>query len=211
MPTSPILLAQMETFRSTRDGGLDHPPGFDGSEALAEATPFHRWLRSEGREAYSRFLLTHPGVLFGEGLEHLDVALLDPQVAQYASSSSPWDGAAPSAVVNPRRARLAAGAALLAVSLALAAAVLRGPRREWAAPAALLALCLPFALFVYHGGALEPARHGVVPSLMLRLGALTLLLFALDRLAERRPGSDERTARRRPAETVEAPAEPAPA
>jgi hypothetical protein len=51
----------------------------------------------------------------------------------------------------------------------------------------MLALAVPFAIFVYHGGALEPARHAVIPSTILRLGALMLILLAVDRLLDRRP------------------------
>ena len=51
-------------------------------------------------------------------------------------------------------------------------------------PGFLIGASLPFAIIVYEGGALEPDRHGLVPSVFLRLGVLLLFLFAVDRWLE---------------------------
>ena len=101
MPLSPELLEAMRVHRETGEIVLEHPPGYDTQAALEQATPFHRWLLSEGRGAYTQFLLTHPAVV-AEGFGHLGETLLDPELIHFTPASSAWD-AGPSAAVYPRR------------------------------------------------------------------------------------------------------------
>ena len=185
MPVTTKLLAKMDVHRETGEIVLAYPPADDSPEQLRDATPFQRWLLTEGRSTYTGFLLTHPGVV-AEAFGHLDEVLLDPKVTHFASGASPWSGGPAAAAVYARQTTFAV--AWLAVALGLAAFVgLRfGPRREWLVPAFLIATSLPFAIFVFHAGALEPDRHGLVPSVFLRLGALLLVLFAVDRWLQTR-------------------------
>lgn len=184
MPVTPELLAAME---ADREGGvgLGPPPGDDSPERLSDATPFQRWLLTEGRSTYTRFLLTHPSVV-AEAFEHLGETLLDPEVAHYASDASPWSGGPASATIYPRRSGVAIAWLVLAVGLAAFVALRFGARREWLVPALLIAASLPFAIIVYEGGALELDRHGLIPSVFLRLGVLLLFLFAVDRWLQAR-------------------------
>jgi hypothetical protein len=179
MPVTPALLAEMEESRRRGRDILAYPPTHDSPLALRNATPFQRWLLAEGRSTYTRFLLTHPGVV-DDAFGHLGRGLLDPEVAGFASRASPWTGGPAAAAVYPRRTPLAV--AWLAVALGLAAFVgLRfGPRPEWLVPAFLIATSLPFAIFIYHAD-VELDRHSLMPSVFLRLGALLLVLFAVDR------------------------------
>ena len=187
MPVSPELLEAMRVHRETGQIVLEHPPGYDTPAALEQATPFHRWLLTEGRGAYTRFLLTHPAVV-AEGFGYLGETLLDPELIHFTPDSSAWD-AEPSAAVYPRRKVPLLVLLLGAVTAALCVGLRNGPRREWWAPAFLIASSVPFAILVHHAGALEPDRHGLVPSVFLRLGALLLLLFAIDhRLRARAEG-----------------------
>lgn len=180
MPLTPELLAAMEAHRETGEAVLMSPPGYDTPEALAEASPFHRWLLTEGRSAYASFLLTHPGVIVG-AFGHLEESLLDPDAVRYASAASPWDGDPAASVVYPRQAAVAVVMTVLALALVAFVGLRFGGRRGWWVPGFLLAFSLPFAVFIYHSRGLEPDRHALVPSVLLRLGALVLILFAVDR------------------------------
>lgn len=184
MPATPDVLEAMRVHRETGEIVLEHPPAFDTPDALSGATPFHRWLRTDGRATYTEFLLTRPGV-GAEGFAHLGETLLDPELVSYASDPSAWDAEPLAALVYPRRAVIAVLVPTIAVGLALFVGLRFGPRREWLVPAFLIASSLPFAILVHHGGALEPDRHGLLPSVFLRLGGLLLILFAVDRWLQR--------------------------
>jgi hypothetical protein len=192
MPVTTTLLAAMRVQRETGENVLAYPPSDDSPEELRDATPFQRWLLTEGRSTYTRFLLAHPGVVAG-GFGHLDQVLLDPELSDYASGASPWSGGTAAAVVYPRQTGIVI--AWLPVAMGLAAFVwLRfGPRREWLVPAFLIVTSLPFAIFVFHAGAVEPDRHGLLPSVFLRLGALLLVLFAVDRWLQARHEADRKS------------------
>jgi hypothetical protein len=195
MPVTPELLAAFEGFRE-RGIALEYPPVYDTEEALRNASPFHRWLRTEGRETYTRFLLTHPGVVV-EALEydHLVETLLNPPILIYASHASPWNGRPLVDAIYPPGPRVAIAWLVLALALAAYVGWRFGPRREWLVPGFLLAACLPLAIIVWHAGALQPDRHGLLPSVFLRLGALLLFLFAVDRWLQARDGADRTPAR----------------
>jgi hypothetical protein len=187
MPVTPKLLAAMERQRETESAlaGPGYPPTSDTPEHLRDATPFHRWLLTKGQSAYTRFLLTHPGVV-AEAFGHLGQVLLDPEVAFYASHASPWSGGPAAAAIYPRRASVALAWLALAVGLGAFVGLRFGPRPEWVVPAFLIAASLPLAIIVYHGEVLELDRHGLVSSVFLRLGALLLILFAVDRWLQAR-------------------------
>ena len=185
MPVTPQLLDAMRVLREDEKIVLEYPPAGDEPEDLRGATPFQRWLLTEGRGTYTRFLLTHPGFVAG-AFDHPDVLLLDPELMNHASSASPWSGGPLAAAVYPRRTTLALVWLALALGLAAFVGHRFGPRREWLVPGFLIAVSLPFAIFVYHAGALEPERHALVPSVFLRLGVLLLVLFAADRWLQSR-------------------------
>jgi hypothetical protein len=184
MPATPGLLAEMQT---DREGGppLGLPPTSDSPEQLRDATPFHRWLLTDGRSTYMSFLLTHPGFVAG-AFDHLWQALLNPEFRLYVSSASPWDGRPAAAALYPSTKRRVIAWLVLALGLGAYVGVRFGPRREWAVPVFLIAASLPFAVLVWHAGPLEPDRHALVPSVFLRLGALLMVLFAADRWLEAR-------------------------
>jgi hypothetical protein len=190
MPVSDRFLELSERQRLTgvrpfaHPGELHYSPGNE-----AEFMPFQLWLAEHGRGAYGGYLLTHPGAVL-DGVGPALTALADPRVDRYAANVGPAEapvlsGLAFTGGVWPMALWLA-----VALGLAVAVAARGGARREWALPGFMLAAAAPFALFVYHAGAQELDRHMLVPSLLLRLGALLLIMMALDALVARRAGGD---------------------
>jgi hypothetical protein len=182
MPVTPELLAAMKADREGM-AQLEHPPGYDSPQYLRDATPFHRWLLTDGRSTYTNFLLTHPGVV-AEAFEHLGQTLLNPEIGGYKSAAAPWDAGVASAAVYPDRDLQMVAWLAVALSLGAFVAVRFGPRRDWTVPLFLIVTSLPFAFIVWHGEVLELDRHGLLPSIFLRLGVLLLVLLAADRWLE---------------------------
>jgi hypothetical protein len=186
MPVSARFTELSEQHRETGVRPFEHPGElYYGRVPEERFMPFQLWLADHGRGTYAHYLLTHPGAVAAGIGPSLD-ALLDPGVERYGASVGPAELPVVSALAYAGGPWLMAAWLLIAVALAAVAAIRAGPRREWAVPLFLIAASAPFALFVYHAGAQELDRHELIPSILLRLGALLLALMAVDALARRR-------------------------
>ena len=186
MPTDERFLRLAREYRASGDDPFLHPRDVERHPERPPG-PFaaQRWLMDEGRRVYLRFLLTHPGYV-ARALGDLDHSLLDPDVDRYAPDPPPADVPVLPSVVQPPGIAGPLVLVVLALGAAGLAASRRLARREWAVPLAMMALPLPFALLIWHGEVLELDRHGLIGALSLRLGAVLLLLLAVDGLLSAR-------------------------
>ena len=188
MPTDERFLRLARDYRASGDDPFLHPRDVERHPERPPG-PFEaqRWLMDEGRRVYLRFLLTHPGYV-ARALGDLDRSLLDPDLDRYAPDPPPSEVPVlpsvvqPPGIVGPARARRARPGRRRGSRPAR-----RRARREWAVPLTMMVLPLPFALLIWHGEVLELDRHGLIGALSLRLGAVLLLLLAIDGLLSPRP------------------------
>jgi hypothetical protein len=135
------------------------------------------WVASDGRGAFAAWIMTHPAYLLTEPLRNpertFNNALGDRSF--YAPPDQRELPLVTDALVPNRWVALA----VVAVVAAWATR-----RRRWGSPllivgAATVALAAPHALVSWHSDGMETARHLIVPSLQLYLGALLMVLGAL--------------------------------
>lgn len=155
-----------------------------------EFGPMQRWIRTEGKRAYVRFLLSHPTWLLEAPMT--DGNSLFASTASLAGEplrSHGFRTFLPASIEDMLFARTIAHTAgmamlvLLGVALACAA---RWPRSGWLVPLGLVILAWPHALVVWHGDSMEVTRHALQMNVQLRLGAWVLALYVIDSIAARR-------------------------
>jgi hypothetical protein len=169
--------------------GPDAPPPVvgGGGEApvvyVADDEPSLRrwlaWVASDGQRTFAAWVATHPAYLVTEPLRNpertFNNALGD---RTYYAPLDQRELPLLTDVLVPGR-----WVALAAVAVAAAWAT---RRRRWGSPlllvgAATVALAVPHALVSWHSDGMETARHLMVPSLQLYLGALLMVLGAVGR------------------------------
>ncbi|HEX2564786.1 MAG TPA: hypothetical protein VHK25_12765, partial [Acidimicrobiales bacterium] len=167
--------------------GPDAPPPVvgGGGEApvvyVADDEPSMRkwlaWVASDGQRAFAAWMATHPAYLVTEPLRNpertFNNALGDRSF--YAPADQRELPLVTDALVPNRWVALVVVAAVAAWATR---------RRRWGSPllivgAATVALAMPHALVSWHSDGMETARHLMVPSLQLYLGALLMVLGAL--------------------------------
>jgi hypothetical protein len=167
--------------------GPDAPPPVVGAggEApvvyVADEDPSMRrwlaWVASDGQRAFAAWIATHPAYLVTEPLRNpertFNNALGD---RSYYAPLDQRELPLLTVLLVPSR-----WVALAAVAVAAAWAT---RRRRWGSPllivgAATVALAVPHALVSWHSDGMETARHLMVPSLQLYLGALLMVLGAV--------------------------------
>ena len=181
MPVTDEFLDRAEKYRAGADDPFAHPAGIENPDLRDTFLPFQFWIVDEGRGAYLEFLATHPGYV-ADAFGDLDHTLLDPEVERYQSEDPPWSFGALPYPFYPPGPVLPLVFLTAALALAVIAARRARPPPTWAVPLFLVASSLPFAVLVWHGEVLEIDRHGLIASQFLRLGALLLLIMALDDL-----------------------------
>jgi hypothetical protein len=135
------------------------------------------WVARDGRGAFAAWMATHPAYLLAEPLRSpertFNNALGD---RSFYAPVDQRDVPLVTEVLIPNRS------VVLAVVAAIAAWA--AWRRRWGSPlllvgAATVALALPHALVSWHSDGMETARHLMVPTLQLYLGALLMVLGVL--------------------------------
>jgi hypothetical protein len=135
------------------------------------------WVARDGRGAFAAWMATHPAYLLAEPLRSpertFNNALGD---RSFYAPVDQRDVPLVTEVLIPNRS------VVLAVVAAVAAWA--AWRRRWGSPlllvgAATVALALPHALVSWHSDGMETARHLMVPTLQLYLGALVMVLGVL--------------------------------
>jgi len=138
------------------------------------------WVERDGRQAFAAWVATHPAYLVTEPLRSPERTFNNAfgDRSFYAPLDQRELPVLTDVLVPGRRVALAAVA-----GVALWATL----RRRWGSPllivgAATVALAVPHALVSWHSDGMETARHLMVPSLQLYLGALLMVLGAVDGL-----------------------------
>jgi hypothetical protein len=135
------------------------------------------WVANDGQRAFAAWMASHPAYLVTEPLRNpertFNNALGD---RTYYAPLDQREVPLVTDVLVPGR-----WVALAAVAVAAAWAT---RRRRWGSPllivgAATVALAVPHALVSWHSDGMETARHLMVPSLQLYLGALLMVLGAV--------------------------------
>ncbi|MGH9212980.1 MAG: hypothetical protein ACRD2C_20265 [Acidimicrobiales bacterium] len=135
------------------------------------------WVDSDGRQAFVRWMLTHPDYLLVEPWREPERTFNDADGDR--SFYAPLDMRTIALVTGlsfPPRA--------VAVVLAVAAGAWAVHRRRWRSPlfvvgVACAALAAPHGLLSWHSDAMEAARHLVVPVVQFHLGVLLMVAGAL--------------------------------
>jgi hypothetical protein len=156
--------------------------------------PLGSWIRDRSQGVYASYLATHPGYTLTAPFHGRQQALyssadnasslIDPNLTIYDDNASDRFLPLPSRlepVLFPRGVALVCS--LLALVLAGSALVglLVGPTIVWVVPLAILLTTYPHFLVAWHQSGVEVDRHAFEAALLLRLAALLLAAFAIDR------------------------------
>jgi hypothetical protein len=152
--------------------------------ALYANRPLFEWVRADSRPVYLSFLLTHPGYLAYWPIKDREQLLAPWAWSLFQKDARPVLPEAVESVVYPSNAGRTVF--LLVVVLALTAYFIRLRRREWLLPAVVLFSTPAHLMFVWHADSMEPGRHAVFASILLRVAALWLLILVVDAALERR-------------------------
>lgn len=144
--------------------------------------PWRRWLRAEGRSTLLRYVLAHPTYVVREPRRSPERVFNNGEgVATYRPLALREVPLVDAIFWPPTSV-----AVVLAGAAAITVIVVGG---RWAglgaAGAVAVLTAAPHALVVWHGDGMESARHLLVPAVQLRLGALLLVLAAVDAVAYR--------------------------
>lgn len=201
LPTRNVMVVALRSDpqfeRFFVDHGMPNQPGL--SKLLGQRPPavyyrdprlarFRRWFDSSGEQTYRKWLLSHPGKLFGAPLRDF-ARLYTPNSSELAA----YRGYRPLPRVLPARvdafffpSSSVGLAVLLALAVAgLAFAVIQGRvGRLDAVPLVFLAATLPVAILIWHGDSAERDQHLFQGTALTRLSLLVLILLATDRVLE---------------------------
>ena len=161
--------------------------GWDRSQfaqQLVSSERYHsiaRWIDTEGRAVYVRYLISHPSILFLDPLRHHE-QLLNPLSTEYrnVAALTPIWLSWLSDLLFPRSS-LALGAltALTGIGMVHLWRMKRA-KSIWLVPLFLVVMSPLLMLVVWHSDAIEVERHGFQAAMQLRLGLLILGLWIID-------------------------------
>ena len=173
---------------------------------LSKRLPAGDWGTPRGRHVYLDYLISHPAYTLTAPFSGRKTdsyapnrpsyeAVLAPDTKWYDSKTRWYRPVLPQPIVDALYVPNAIVIAVIAILVALVAtgfAVLRRPEPVWAVPAAGLLLFYPHTLMVWHAAAADLDRHSLVSAITLRLCAVLLAAFVVDRAwrlrnASRRP------------------------
>lgn len=138
-------------------------------------SPWRRWVNIHGRTAFARYVITHPAYLVSEPLQRPEHTF---------DSGRGIDSYRPHGLRSvPFVTGLLWPSVAVTVVLATGAVAAVRWRKVGRSPLVMAGLVLvvtagPHALVVWHSDGMESARHLLIPSAQLRIGALLLLLAA---------------------------------
>jgi hypothetical protein len=144
------------------------------------------WIVENGRRTYARFLLTHPVDTTVPVVRYSDELFGPPQYGLGREAlTHPVD-----TVVYPHAVVPLAVFLVVVLGVAAVAVVRHGTTRVMWIPIVILALTPLHAAFVWHSEPVDVGRHAHLVGVLLRLGAILLLAFAVDLLLSRRRRGD---------------------
>ena len=152
--------------------------------------PWRRWLASDGRSTYTHFLISHPKYLLGQPWDNKE-ELISPDVSGWRPAD--FKAALPTEVQDivypPDNQSLWFWLIPIAVFAVLAVRRVSA-NRLWLVPLFLILSAVPHAIVVWNGDSMDTTRHALLIAVMIRLGAIILLLVALDAFLVRRTRPD---------------------
>lgn len=174
MPVSPALMA----FSGRRANS-------DGYAIVnsAELAKFEKWLYTEGRDVYVKFLLTHPRYVIESPLENVEVLLGRDYFERIpVSEYTPALPTVVNEVLYPEQYfQLYLWLSIFASGFIFATILRRKMRVNWVMFVFLL-LAIPHLYLVWHGDALDIARHAVMGNIQFHLGIWLLIILFVDSL-----------------------------
>lgn len=172
-------------------------PSRPGACVVVTDPRFYEWIRTKGRSAYSRWLLTHPTVAMTDPIrnsgEMLGYRLPVDRFSRYRFA--PASLAERIFFVRNQRVLLAESLfafGLVAFGLAIAPVRRRLSPLGWVVLTALATL-YPHLVVVWTFGALETQRHALAASVTLRIGTVLAVACAIEaaiRARTARPGGE---------------------
>jgi hypothetical protein len=147
----------------------------------AKLGKFEKWLYTEGRTVYTKFLLKHPSYTIDSPLEDIEVLLADDffegiPVPKY----TPALPKVANEILYPERYFYLYLWLSLFLSGFIFAASLRENKKVYWVVFFTLLLAIPHLYLVWHGDALDVARHAVIANVQFHLGVWLLIILYLD-------------------------------
>lgn len=146
-----------------------------------ELAKFEKWLYTEGRHVYVKFLLAHPGYVIESPLENIEVLLADDffegvPVPEY----TPALPKIVNEILYPERYfQLYLWLSIFASGFIFGFSLRENKRVYWVV-LLLLLLTIPHLYLVWHGDALNVARHAVIANIQFHIGIWSLIILYLD-------------------------------
>lgn len=172
MPVNPALMAFSGRWANSDEYAIVNS---------AELAKFEKWLYTEGRDVYVKFLLTHPSYTIELPLKNMDVLLADDFFEDI-----PVPGYAPALptvvheILYPEQYfQLYLWFSIFASGFIFATSLRQKKRVYWVVIVFLL-LAIPHLYLVWHGDALDIARHAVMGNVQFHLGIWLLLVLFID-------------------------------
>jgi hypothetical protein len=147
----------------------------------AKLGKFEKWLYTEGRNVYIKFLLTHPSYTIDSPLENIEVLLADDYfegipVPKY----TPALPKVANEILYPEGCfRLYLWLSLFVSGFIFAASLRENKKVYWVVFFTLL-LAIPHLYLIWHGDALDVARHAVIANVQFHLSVWLLIILYLD-------------------------------
>lgn len=155
-----------------------------GSTLIRNDKRLWGWILTDGRDAYLKFLVTHPGYTFGTPARDT----VDPKTAILSGSLRDYSPGRPVLPMPFQQIFWGEGPGGLlfmtagAFALAATAIIRRGLTMTYVVPAMTAVIGWGGVILAYHGAASEPFRHALLGAATFRVGLILLILVALDRL-----------------------------
>jgi len=172
MPVNPALMAFSGRWANSDEYAIVNS---------VELAKFEKWLYTEGRRVYVKFLLTHPRYTIESPLENIDVLLADDFFEEVpVPGYSPALPIVVNEILYPERYfRLYLWVSLFASGFIFANSLRQEKRVNWVVFVSLL-LAIPHLYLVWHGDALNVARHAVMGNVQFHLGIWLLIVLFVD-------------------------------
>lgn len=174
MPVNPALMAFSGRWANSDEYAIVNS---------VELAKFEKWLFTEGRNVYVKFLLTHPRYTIEAPLKNMDVLLADDFV-----EGIPVLGYLPALptiideILYPKQYfQLYLWVSIFAIGFIFATSLRQKLQVNWVV-FVFLFLAIPHLYLVWHGDALDIARHAVMGNIQFRLGIWLLLVLFIDSL-----------------------------
>ena len=142
---------------------------------------FEKWLYTEGRSVYIKFLYTHPSYTIESPLKNMDVLLADDFFERIpVPKYTPALPTIVNEILYPEQYfQLYLWLSLYTSGFIFAISLRQKRRVYWVVFISLL-ITIPHLYLVWHGDALAVARHAVIANVQFHIGIWALVILCLD-------------------------------